>query len=629
MVGYHKPATLIKSEIFEPIHLGRALATECSKDGSMSQDDYQWMLDNMIGDDTGDNISVQNRRLCEITALYWAWKNYDKLGNPDYIGFCHYRRFLNFSDHLLPEDTYGLVHFEYLNNDAMKKMSLDDNTIKKCVKNYDIVTVTKFDVSYKSKNIKNIRDQYNSAEYLHVEDYDTVIEFIKKRYPNFKRAISIYNNSKEGYFTNIFIMRKDIFFDYCNWLFNILKEANIRVPNYNNFEENRALGHISERLLGIYLTYLKLTNAEIKIKELQRTLINNTNIIPTIKPSMQNEIPIVMSVDDGYIPYLSVTLQSILDHISTDNFYTIYILYTQINKISKNKILKMQKNNCLIKFVDIKSCFSEINSSNFYCGNLSITTYFRIFIPEIFKNFEKVIYCDCDAIYLEDPAKLYQIDINNYLMGVASDIELIRQIYINEFGAHNYYKNILKLRNPYNYFQAGLLLMNIQELLKFDFCNICLNYIEKIKKPRYADQDILNIVCEDKVKYIDTRWNVENHILIFNENIDYMLPHDILQTYMNALKNPYFLHFSGSIKPWHNPASLNAELFWQYARKTPFYEEIIYRNTKSNNIVNTIAQFYSNEWQRIFSIRNLNANGKTFKVFTIFGIKIKIRKGIK
>ena len=56
LVGYHKPAQLLKSDILVPIHLGRALATQISKDGQMSEEDYQWMLDNMIGDDTGDNI---------------------------------------------------------------------------------------------------------------------------------------------------------------------------------------------------------------------------------------------------------------------------------------------------------------------------------------------------------------------------------------------------------------------------------------------------------------------------------------------------------------------------------------------------------------------------------------------
>lgn len=89
LVGYHKPAYLVKSDIWVPIHLGRALATQASKDGKMTEEDYQWMLDNMIGDDTGDNISKLNRHFGELTGIYWAWKNYDKLGNPGHIGFCY------------------------------------------------------------------------------------------------------------------------------------------------------------------------------------------------------------------------------------------------------------------------------------------------------------------------------------------------------------------------------------------------------------------------------------------------------------------------------------------------------------------------------------------------------------
>ena len=97
LIAYHKPSVLIKDEVLTPIHLGRALATESSKDGDMSEEDYKWMLENMIGDNTGENISHLNRTLNELTSMYWAWKNYDKLGNPDYIGFMHYRRHLNFN----------------------------------------------------------------------------------------------------------------------------------------------------------------------------------------------------------------------------------------------------------------------------------------------------------------------------------------------------------------------------------------------------------------------------------------------------------------------------------------------------------------------------------------------------
>ena len=93
LVCYHKPDVLVKDDVFTPIHVGRALARQRAKEGDKN---FEWMLENTIGDDTGDNISNKNMSFNELTAVYWAWKNYDKLGNPDYIGLCHYRRYFLF-----------------------------------------------------------------------------------------------------------------------------------------------------------------------------------------------------------------------------------------------------------------------------------------------------------------------------------------------------------------------------------------------------------------------------------------------------------------------------------------------------------------------------------------------------
>lgn len=71
LVAYHKKTTLFKNDIFIPIHLGRTLKEKETKDGSMNnEEDYKWMLENMIGDDTGDNISDKNREYCELTGIY-------------------------------------------------------------------------------------------------------------------------------------------------------------------------------------------------------------------------------------------------------------------------------------------------------------------------------------------------------------------------------------------------------------------------------------------------------------------------------------------------------------------------------------------------------------------------------
>ena len=149
LVGYHKPAVLLKNDILTPIHLGRSLATKTSKDGSMNQEDYQWMCDNMIGDDTGDNISHLNRELCEFTGLYWAWKNYDKLGNPDYIGFMHYRRFLNFNN------TEHNEEYPYLEKNFEEKTGLTQSALTKYIDGADIIHGRTI------KHLKTVREQFS------------------------------------------------------------------------------------------------------------------------------------------------------------------------------------------------------------------------------------------------------------------------------------------------------------------------------------------------------------------------------------------------------------------------------------------------------------------------------------
>ena len=87
LVTYHKNAPIVKNDIFMPIHIGAAL----------KQNDEEWCKD-MLSDMSGDNISLLNSTYNELTAIYWAWKNYDKLGNPEYIGITHYRRFFIFKE---------------------------------------------------------------------------------------------------------------------------------------------------------------------------------------------------------------------------------------------------------------------------------------------------------------------------------------------------------------------------------------------------------------------------------------------------------------------------------------------------------------------------------------------------
>lgn len=261
LVGYIKPSFLFKSDILIPIHLGREVAKESSKDDIISDEDYQWLLDNTIGDnDYEENISHFNRRIGFLTGTYWAWKNYEKLGSPDYFGFFGYRRLLS---PLLLKD----------------------------IEEYDFI------LPKPKKAYPDIRQQYISMHGLII--YNSTIDIITKLYPNEADDIQEYFNRTSGYFREIYILKKDLFFEFCEWIFPVLfellqinknklelnkaeKQKIIKnnesiwteeVCNEQNFDfvQKRDLGFIIERITGYYLYKLTKNN---NLKYLEVNMIN-------------------------------------------------------------------------------------------------------------------------------------------------------------------------------------------------------------------------------------------------------------------------------------------------------------------------------------------------------------------
>ncbi|RTJ05749.1 hypothetical protein C3H99_03700, partial [Campylobacter jejuni] len=299
-----------------------------------------------------------------------------------------------------------------------------------------------------------------------------------------------------------------------------------------------------------------------------------------VDPLFDNKIGIVFGVDENYINYLCVTLESLKRNSLSNNTYDIVILYSNLEEYKKNIITSYYSDiNFSVRFLNIDNIMSQLDHSIFYTTHyFTVAMYYRFFIPSIFSKYNKVIYADCDGIFLKDVAKCYKIDLEGNLFGVVLDVEIQREHFFKNSDFVNYFKNDLGLKKSDNYFQSGFIIFDIRKCLEFNLMEKCLITLEKIKTPIYPDQDILNKVAEKKVHYLNLSWNVENHIMVFNRaNLD-NFPKDILEKYLKSLEEAKFLHFSGCIKPWQNPTSYNAHLWWHYARQTPFYEEILFKN---------------------------------------------------
>ena len=208
----------------KPIDIKEMNLDNCFKIIRVGQ--YAQAKSELISDNTGDNISDKNPNFCELTALYWIWKN-DK--NSDVVGLCHYRRY--FTKAALSVDSR---HF------------LKEKDIESCVKRYDVIA---------SRKEYCYRGAY--AAYLDCgreKDLRLVKEAIERLAPDYLPFYeSEFENASGNYVANMMIAKKEIFDKYCEWLFPILfyVEQNADLTGYSKAEA-RIYGYISERLLGVW-----------------------------------------------------------------------------------------------------------------------------------------------------------------------------------------------------------------------------------------------------------------------------------------------------------------------------------------------------------------------------------------
>ena len=207
-------------------------------------------------------------------------------------------------------------------------------------------------------------------------------------------------------------------------------------------------------------------------------------------------------------------------------------------------------------------CYIEIHAT--------LATYYRFFIARLFGQYSKIIYLDADIIINRDIAELYSIDIGDNWIGAAIDVRegiaVRKELTVSNRNWCTYVTRELGLSDPYAYFQAGVLLINVKEFIENRLEEKCFKVLEKIQKPILSDQDILNAVCQGHVQYFPVVWNVEWQIPFEFETYAEDLPGNLYKEYQEALETPAILHYASSRKPWTESKLPNAEHWWCYAR---------------------------------------------------------------
>lgn len=265
---------------------------------------------------------------------------------------------------------------------------------------------------------------------------------------------------------------------------------------------------------------------------------------------MLNEvIPIFFTIDDNYSPFVATSITSICSN--TQRECEFIVLDGGISEENKEKILDLKRfyKNFSINFVkiDAEKYFKDFIVTQY----LSLAVYYRFLIPILFPDIAKVLYLDVDIIAKGDIGILYDVDLNNYIIGAAKDGGDINWI--------NKLKCNMNMNINSTYFNAGILIIDFEKWRKQNVTNELFN-IEKLyhEKLICCDQDILNKYFENNYKLIEPRYN----------------------SCQNG-KDILIRHYYGALKPWQVHPDLctdeYAEFidFWNIAKRTLFYEELI------------------------------------------------------
>ena len=288
-----------------------------------------------------------------------------------------------------------------------------------------------------------------------------------------------------------------------------------------------------------------------------------------------NFLPIVFTCDDAYFKYANVVITSIIYNQNRNCRYEINVLSEFIsneNMLLARKQLESHPN-FTINFVILK----DFDSSKFFLNSyMSISTYYRFYIPQLFSHYDRILYLDSDLIVDADISDFASLDFDDKL-AICSPSPFIRNKVLkgdDEKFSLNYFTHVLKMPDPLQYFNAGVMLYNIKKMNEIDITTKLFEALEDIKEPFLQDQDILNSVLSNNggVKLISSKYNMTRTFVITDKRL---FLERLKEIFRISKKNNWFFiyHYVGKDKPWMTKRS-DGLLFVKYAKMSPFYKQI-------------------------------------------------------
>lgn len=291
-----------------------------------------------------------------------------------------------------------------------------------------------------------------------------------------------------------------------------------------------------------------------------------------------------MITDKEYILSTVITIRTLAKHSILKNKYHIFIIANDnCQKIWHEKYNETYEN-IDIEFVGIPKEISEFDYSHVYVSKTAIS---KFFIANILSDLEKVLYIDGDILVRKDLKELYDIDIKKVYVAAIKDMLTYEGTHLSDIGVKEY-------------FNSGVMLLNLKAIREDDICNKLLEYKKNEKNSVFMDQDSFNVIMNEKVAFVSPKYNM------IYECFSKYKKDEIAAFYgvdIEDVENPIILHMAGPIKPWSHIESNQYEEWFSYIRT---YEElafcirnfhkrdqeqlILYADRKYNQILSQLQQ---------------------------------------
>lgn len=277
-----------------------------------------------------------------------------------------------------------------------------------------------------------------------------------------------------------------------------------------------------------------------------------------------NVIPIVFAFDNNLILPACVCISSLMINAKEDTFYDIFILHSVREKLDKSMLdtLPQHYSNCKIQYRCVDGAFENA----FEIRGITTPAYYRLLIPDLIPEYDKIIYSDVDVIFRMDLSELYQIDLKDYLLAATKDVG----INLSKDGK-KYITSVSGLVQG-DYLQSGFIVMNTKKMRTE---NVVSQFrILSQQKYRFQDQDILNLVCKGRVLYVEPYYNMTDY------SFDYFVRKPELLKYIYSVCDIEYglqygnIHYNGH-KPWKE-YSVNFDIWWEYYRNSPVFDHEFY-----------------------------------------------------